>query len=227
MIKQYFKHFLKNSPLIHKLSVHILFLYLKLVYITNRWNFVWPEGMNEVKLNNENGVLLAIWHNRMAFGMYICKNYDNVCALASPHTDGKLITDVIRQMKFNVIEGSTNRNPTEALRCIIKQITAGNKVVITPDGPRGPVYKINSNITRLGYKYNKAIIPISCMATRYFELKSWDKMMIPRNFGEIIVTIGKPLELSGSEEKDNALLETKLMEITSEAKLIIKNNKSR
>lgn len=227
MIKQYFKHFLKNSPLIHKLSVHILFLYLKLVYITNRWNFVWPEGMNEVKLNNENGVLLAIWHNRMAFGMYICKNYDNVCALASPHTDGKLITDVIRQMKFNVIEGSTNRNPTEALRCIIKQITAGNKVVITPDGPRGPVYKINSNITRLGYKYNKAIIPISCMATRYFELKSWDKMMIPRNFGEIIVTIGKPLELSGSEEKDNALLETKLMELTSEAKLIIKNNKSR
>ena len=227
MIKQYFKHFLKNSPLIHKLSVHILFLYLKLVYITNRWNFVWPEGMNEVKLNNENGVLLAIWHNRMAFGMYICKNYDNVCALASPHTDGKLITDVIRQMKFNVIEGSTNRNPTEALRCIIKQITAGNKVVITPDGPRGPVYKINSNITRLGYKYNKAIIPISCMATRYFELKSWDKMMIPRNFGEIIVTIGKPLELSGSEEKDNALLETKLMELTSEAELIIKNNKSR
>ena len=65
------------------------------------------------------------------------------------------------------------------------------------------------------------------MATRYFELKSWDKMMIPKNFGEIIVTIGKPLELSGSEEKDNALLETKLMELTSEAKLIIKNNKSR
>lgn len=227
MIKQYFKRFLKNSSLIHKLSVHILFLYLKLVYITNRWNFVWPEGMNEVTLNNRNGVLLAIWHNRMAFGMYICKNYDNVCALASPHTDGKLIADVIRQMNFDVIEGSTNRKPTQALRCIIKQIIAGNKVVITPDGPRGPVYKINSNITRLGYKYNKAIIPISCMATRYFELKSWDKMIIPKNCGEIIVTIGKPLALSGSAEKDNALLETKLMELTSEAKLIIKNNKSR
>lgn len=227
MIKQYFKHFLKNSSLIHKLSVYILFLYLKLVYITNKWKFVWPEGMSEVKLNDKNGVLLAIWHNRIAFSMYICKNYDNVYALVSSHTDGKLITDVIRQMNYNVIEGSTNRKPTEALRCIIKQITAGNKVVITPDGPRGPVYKINSSITRLGYKYSKAIIPISCMATKYFELKSWDKMMIPKNFGEIIVTIGEPLELSGNEKKDNTLLETRLMELSSKAALIMKNDKSR
>ena len=79
--------------------------------------------MGESDFNNEDGALFAIWHNRLAFGMYIFKNYNNVYALASSHTDGKIITDIIKKMKYGVIEGSTNRKPTDALRSIIKKIT--------------------------------------------------------------------------------------------------------
>lgn len=224
MIRKSFKRFLKNSLLIHKLSVGILFLYLKIVYITNKWTFIWPDCMSEAEINAKDGVLLAIWHNRLAFSMYICKNYDDLYGLASPHTDGKIITDIVKKMGYKIIEGSTNRRPVEALKSIIKQLTSGNKVLITPDGPRGPVYKVNSSMVRVGKKYNKDIIPISCMATKYFELKSWDRMMIPKNFGEIIVTIGEPLQLSGDEELDNQLLENKLMELSAVAELIVKDN---
>ena len=224
MIKKSFKHFLKNSPLIHKLSVGIIFFYLKIAYLTNKWVFIWPEGMNDDVVNAKDGVLFAIWHNRLAFSMHICRKYDDLYGLASPHTDGKLITDIVRKMGYKIIEGSTNRRPVEALRAIIKQIQAGNKVLITPDGPRGPVYKVNSSITRLGKKYNKEIIPISCVATKYFELKSWDRMIIPKNFGKIIVIIGEPLELSGDEEQDNQLLASKLMELSSKAEITMRDN---
>lgn len=222
MIRKSFKHFLKNSLLIHKFSVNILFLYLKFVYLTSRWKFILPDNLSAAEIDQKQGILFAIWHNRLAFGMHIYKSYKNVLALASSHTDGRLITDIIKKMNYQVIEGSTNRNPTGALKEIIKQISFGNKVVITPDGPRGPRYKINSTITKLGYKYDKPVIPVSCAANKCFQLKSWDKMMIPKPFCSVVVIIGEPLELSGIEKEDNIFLENKLIELSEQAKASLK-----
>ncbi len=225
MTKKHIKFFLKNNRFVHKLVVYIIFLYLKIVYMTNKWVFILPKNLTQEEINAKNGVLFAIWHNRLAFAMYICKNYDGVYGLASPHSDGQLITDILKKMNYKIIEGSTNRNPMQAIKSIIKQITSGNKVVITPDGPRGPVYQINSNITQLGKKYNKDVIPISCMPTKYFQLKSWDNMIIPKFFGKVVVTIGAPLELYGDAIKDNALLKNRLMELSDKAKLMLNSKK--
>lgn len=218
MIKKGFKNFLKNSDLIHNLSVNILFLYLKTAYYTSKWEFIWPEDLDKEKLNQLDGALFALWHNRLAFGMHIFRKIDNVYALASPHTDGRLITDVIRKMKFGVIEGSTNRNPTGALKEIISKISSGNNVVITPDGPRGPVYKINSSIARIAKKFDKPLIPLSCTANRYYELKSWDKMIIPKFFSKMTVRFGKPIDLKENEKANNALLEQTLTQLSTPVK---------
>ena len=215
MIKKSFKRFLKNSNLIHNLSVNILFLYLKAAYYTGKWKFIWPQNLDRKKINQLDGALFALWHNRLAFGMYIFQEIDKVYALASPHTDGKLITDIIRKMRFGVIEGSTNRNPTGALKEIISKINSGKNVVITPDGPRGPVYKINSNITRIAKKFDKPLIPLSCTADKYYVLKSWDKMIIPKLFSNITVGFGAPLNLTGSEEANNILLEQTLIQLST------------
>jgi lysophospholipid acyltransferase (LPLAT)-like uncharacterized protein len=217
MFKKYIKPFLKHSPFVHRFIVRIIYAYLKFVYITSKWEIIWTDALLEKKLHTIEGALFALWHNRMAFGMYIFKKYDNVFALASTHTDGKIITDVIRAMNYGIIEGSTNRNPTKAVRSIIHSLESGNKIVITPDGPRGPVYKINSSITKIAYKYNKPLIPISCTASKYFTLNSWDKMMLPKPFGKVVVTIGTPVILYGDEDKDNSLLEQELLNLSSKA----------
>ena len=216
MIKKGFKKFLKNSNLIHNLSVNILFLYLKAAYYTSKWKFVWPQDLDKEKINQLDGALFALWHNRLAFGMHIFQEIDNVYALASSHTDGKLITDVIRKMEFGVIEGSTNRNPTVALKEIISKINTGNNIVITPDGPRGPVYKINSNIAKLAKKFDKPLIPLSCTANKYYELKSWDKMIIPKFFSKITVRFGAPIDLKENEEANNILLEQTLTQLSTQ-----------
>ncbi len=174
-------------------------------------------------MNAYDGVLFAMWHNRLAYSMHIFIRYDNLAGLASPHTDGKLLTNVLRYMGYKIIEGSTNRNPTGALRSIISTINSGGKVTITPDGPRGPVYKVNSAITKLGHKYNKPVIPLGVAATNYFQLKSWDSMMIPKLFGKITVIFGSPLTLSGNEVKDNELLEKTLISLSAKAESKIKS----
>ena len=216
MIKKNFKRILKNSNLIHNLSVNILFLYLKTAYYTSKWEFVWPKDLDKDKIHQLDGALFALWHNRLAFGMHIFQKIDNVYALASSHTDGKIITDVIKKMKFGVIEGSTNRNPTSALKEIITKINSGNNVVITPDGPRGPIYTINSSIAKIAKKFDKPLIPLSCTANRYYELKSWDKMIIPKFFSKITVHFGSPVNLNSTEEKNDILLEQTLTKLSTQ-----------
>ncbi len=221
MFKKHLKQFLKQSRFVHLVIVRAIYAYLKFVYLTSRWEFVWTNAPLENKFNTLDGALLALWHNRLAFGMHIFKKYNNVFALASSHTDGKIITDVIRAMNYGVIEGSTNRNPTGAIRSIINSLKLGNKIVITPDGPRGPAYKINSSITKMAYKYNKPLIPISCMAKKYFTLNSWDKMIIPKPFGKIVVTIGSSIILSGDANIDDNLLENELLNLSYEAEKLL------
>ncbi|MBA2628503.1 MAG: DUF374 domain-containing protein [Rickettsiaceae bacterium] len=221
MLKKYLKHFLKHSRFIHWLIVRTIYIYLKFVYLTSKWEFIWTDPALKNKFNTLDGALLALWHNRLAFAMHIFKKYDNVFALASSHTDGKIIIDVVRVMDYGVIEGSTNRNPTRAVRSIINLLELGNKIVITPDGPRGPVYKINSTITKIAYKYNKSLIPVSCMATKYFMVNSWDKMILPKPFGKIVVTIGKSIKLSGNVANDDSLLENELLNLSYKAETLL------
>ena len=217
MLKKYLKYFVKNSVIIHKIFVNVITLYLKLVYTTSKWHFFFHDNLSTETINNQKGVLFAMWHNRLAFGMHIYKDYNDVYALASSHTDGKLITNISKKMGYDVIMGSSNKNSTIALKSIIRNISSGSKVIITPDGPRGPVYKVGGNITQIAYKYKKPLIPVSCISNRYFKLRSWDKMIIPKIFGTIIVTIGTPITLSGNKEKDDELLKETLMRLSDEA----------
>jgi lysophospholipid acyltransferase (LPLAT)-like uncharacterized protein len=217
-MKKTIKHYLKNSQLIFNLVSGIIFVYLKFSYLTSKWHFVMPKDLDEEKIDNENGLFFAIWHNRLAYSMYIFGNYKNTFGLTSPHSDGKIIGKLVLMMNHKIIKGSTNKNSNSAVKEIIKQITNGSKIVVTPDGPRGPIYKNGSVITKIANKYNKKLIPVSCHASSYFELKSWDKMMIPKPFSKITVVIGKPLELSGDDDRDRLLLEKKLNNLTFEAK---------
>lgn len=220
-MKKWIKHYLKTSKLLFNIIVWALYIYLKFAYFTSKWHFILPDGLDEKELDKENGLLFAMWHNRLAYGMYIFDNYKNVFGLTSPHSDGKILSKLILMMNYKIIEGSTNKNSTLAVKEIIKHLTNGNKIVVTPDGPRGPVYKNGSVITKIANKYNKKIIPISCHASKYFQLNSWDKMMLPKPFSKIIVLIDNPLNLSGNDENDRLSLEKKLNELNNKVNILI------
>ncbi len=222
-MKKIIKYYLKNSKIIFNIVATAIFLYLKIAYFTSSWRFIMPENLDEAKLDNAKGLFFAIWHNRLAYSMYILGNYKNVFGLTSPHSDGKIIGKLILMMGHRIIEGSTNKNSAAAVKEIIKQISNGGKIVVTPDGPRGPVYKNNSVITKIASKYDKKVVPVSCHASKYFELKSWDRMMLPKFFSKILVVIGKPLTLSGDEEQDKILLENTLNNLTDQARNLLKS----
>lgn len=183
--------------------------------MTSRYRFILPEHYSKKQFLNEKGVIFAIWHNRLTFGPRIFKGQKDTLALISPHSDGKIISNIVQNFGFGIIEGSTNKDAVSALKKIIHKISSGSNIVITPDGPRGPIYKINSNITQIAKKYNAKLIPISCNSTKYLSLNSWDNLIMPLPFGTIRIIIGAPLKLSEDSEQNSYFLEQSLNDLSN------------
>ncbi len=197
------KKILKKNNFVLSVVTKMLYTYLRVVYFTCRWQFVFSDNYNKQEFLAQKGVIFAFWHNRLAFGPGIFAGHKDIYALISPHSDGKIIGNIVNKFGFGVINGSTNKNSVAALKTIVKKLHNGSNIVITPDGPRGPIYKINSNINKIAQKYNIKLIPVSCSASRYFLLKSWDKLIMPLPFGKITTFIGLPLAFVGNENQDN------------------------
>lgn len=204
------KKILKKNDYALSALINLLYSYLQVLYFTTRWKFIQSGNFATQK-----GVIFVFWHNKLAMGPGMFKGHRDIYALISPHSDGKIISKVVNKFGFGVISGSTNKNSAAALKMIIKKLESGSNIAITPDGPRGPVYKINSSITKVAFKYNIKLIPVSCTATKYFTLNSWDKLIIPLPFGRITVKIGEPLVLIGDESQDDAHLAQTLIELGS------------
>lgn len=207
-LKWRIKKWLKESQIWNNFFHKSLFLYLKIVYVTSRWHYI-HQNATQGDFQKHKNTIYVLWHNRLTFGLEIFKNHKHIYPLVSPHSDGKIISTIIRNFGFDIIEGSSNKNSVGSLKKIIAKLNAGANIVITPDGPRGPVYHVNNSaITELARRHRANLIPISCMSSNFFSLSSWDKMMMPLPFGNIYVIIGSPLILLNNKQiNDNNLVD--------------------
>jgi lysophospholipid acyltransferase (LPLAT)-like uncharacterized protein len=69
----------------------------------------------------------------------------------------------------------------------------GIDVAFTIDGPRGPAFVAKSGAVTLARHTGHAILPFHIAPARYLELKTWDRMRIPRPFTRAFVGIGAPI----------------------------------
>ncbi|AAU03534.1 lysophospholipid acyltransferase family protein [Rickettsia typhi] len=212
------KKFLKNSKCLLSIITILLYWYLRFVYFTSRQKFIFYDNRNKEKFLNEQGVIFAFWHNMLALSPVMFTGHRNIYALISPHLDGKILNAIVGKFGCQVIVGSTNKNSIVALRNIIGKLSQGANIIVTPDGPKGPVYKVNSGITEIAYRYNKKLIPIVSSTSRYFRLKSWDKLIIPIPFGTIKIIVGSPLALVADKVKNHINLEKQLKSLTESLK---------
>jgi len=216
-MRKAFKNFLKRNKCLLSIITILLYWYLRFVYFTSRQKFIFYDNGNKEKFLNEQGVIFAFWHNMLALSSAFI-GHKNIYALISPHLDGKILNDLVGKFGGKVIVGSSHKNPLGALRSIIQKLSQGANIIVTPDGPKGPIYKVNSGITEIAYKYNKKLIPIVISTSRCFRLKSWDKLIIPLPFGTIKTIVGLPLELVDDKIQNQINLEKQLTSLTESLK---------
>jgi len=141
-----------------------------------------------VDLSNK---IFIFWHAKMLTGWWLFKK-EKCFALVSKSKDGDILTRLLHKWKYDVIRGSSSKSGKEALEQIIGEITDGNSVVLTPDGPRGPTKEIKNGALIISNRTGYPIIPVKINYSKKKILnKSWDKFEIPLPFSKCEVSFGK------------------------------------
>jgi lysophospholipid acyltransferase (LPLAT)-like uncharacterized protein len=135
--------------------------------------------------------IFIFWHSKMLIGWWLFKKEDYL-ALVSKSRDGDILTRLLHNWKYNVIRGSSSKGGKDALEQIFGEITDGNSVVITPDGPRGPAKEIKNGALIISNRTGYPIIPVQINYSKKKILdKNWDKFEIPLPFSKCEVSFGK------------------------------------
>lgn len=142
-------------------------------------------------------LLWAFWHNRI-FGMpAVYRRFlgDRTGAvLTSASRDGAIIAATMRCFGVASVRGSSSRRGALAMQEMAEWVKAGYDIVVTPDGPRGPRYRLAPGLVRLSQLTGAAILPIRIEYENAWVFgKSWDRFRLPKPFSRVRV-IFEPYE---------------------------------
>lgn len=190
---------------------------LRLVGSTLRIKITDESGLADVK---STPVLWALWHNTVFVMPYVGLKYlshRKVVVLTSASKDGAVLENAVAVCKLGAVRGSSSRRAVAALVALKKAIKSGFDVCITPDGPRGPKYKLQGGIIKMSETTGAPIIPVRVKFESAWKLKTWDAFRIPKPFSKVHVVMGEPMTIpeglnEDAFEESRLLLEQKMLE---------------
>jgi lysophospholipid acyltransferase (LPLAT)-like uncharacterized protein len=113
--------------------------------------------------------------------------------LISPSVDGEIGAMLVRSMGAVAIRGSSTYTGARALRDYYQALTQDEvSPAITPDGPRGPVWKAKPGAILLAQMSQRPIIPMAFAASRAWSVQ-WDRFVIPWPLAAVSIVVGEPL----------------------------------
>ena len=162
--------------------------------------------LNKVKIHGEDNLLqlakagkpimVCVWHGRLLFpSWYIRLKMTNLHAIASHHSDAEIMARILKHWGYSLIRGSTRKGGKAVVKKMADVFKNGGIVAVTNDGPKGPPKVAKAGSTGLAIKYNVNMITITGSATKYWQMKSWDKFMLPKPFGRIDILVAPPLQI--------------------------------
>lgn len=151
-------------------------------------------------------LVLIFWHDRL-FAMAPILKYIGLqirySAFVSASRDGILLQTICHRYSACEVIAVAHDKRHQALRVMIQQLTEQRRVILlTPDGPRGPPHVIKPGLFFAARKTGAPVVAISWSASSFWQMRSWDHLMIPKPFSRIVVQFSQPIILEKSMEGD-------------------------
>jgi lysophospholipid acyltransferase (LPLAT)-like uncharacterized protein len=142
--------------------------------------------------------------------------------LISRHRDGRIIAKAVSWFGIGSVEGSSTRGGSEATLRLLEKLREKCVVAITPDGPRGPIYKPKDGAVKIAQLSGASIYPAAFSAEKYWKFKSWDQMILPKPFSRAVFVQGEPINVpadasEGELQRYSSMLESGLKAVTESA----------
>lgn len=174
-------------------------LLIRFLKLTNKIVFHAPKSISDAP------TIFACWHGELLMLPYLYSHYrktPHAKVLISPHFDGALISRTIKYFGLKTLAGSSDKSAARVLIQAIKSIKEGYDIGITPDGPKGPRHEVADGTIAIAQKTEAKIILVEIKPTKFWQLNSWDRFVIPKPFGTIHFYASQEIDLKGLEMQD-------------------------
>ncbi len=160
-----------------------------LIYLLMR--FIWHTISKKIHYISDIGDeqhVCVCWHGELFMSPQAYRHIHKkqpASAIVSPHFDGSLVASTLNLLKIKPLRGSSKTGARQVLLQAFRSIKSGEEVLITPDGPRGPRHSMSDGAVGIALKSKLPILVVTYKAENYWQLKSWDKFVIPKPFSKV------------------------------------------
>lgn len=138
-------------------------------------------------------VIFVLWHNRLIAVPELFRRHfptKRIYALISASKDGAWLSAFFEMAGLSVVRGSSSNYGREALHNMAERLDAGDDVGLTPDGPRGPLYKLKAGGVLLARKSGARTVLLGIDFDRAWRIPSWDRFYLPVPWSTVRVSFG-------------------------------------
>lgn len=141
---------------------------------------------------------MSMWHNCSTTATWVLRN-TAITVMVSNSRDGEYVSRLANLFGIQTLRGSSSSGSAKATRSALKVLAKNRTLGVTPDGPRGPKFKMQNGALWFAASSKAPILPIHIESTRQWVLRSWDGHCLPKPFSTIHVGVGEPTWVDKSE----------------------------
>ena len=202
------KRLLRSSAVVAA-AAHLVGIYLWVALRTTRWTLVGAENVADAAAGKP--VIATFWHECLPLlpALWVIMRRDGARGtprvLVSKHRDGRFIGLAMRGFGVTVVHGSSSKDGTArdvsekggaaSVRVLLGVLGAGEHILITPDGPRGPRRRAAPGVAQIAALSGAPVLPIGAQTSRRHVLPTWDRMRVPLPFGRGVIVCGTPIHV--------------------------------
>jgi len=170
----------------------VLKVYLSLVKLEP----VNEEGFRKF-LQDGNRVIAGVWHQRILGVLNYAGQFGGYkpSVMISRSRDGELIARLIERLHFRPVRGSSSSHGREALAAMVHDLKEHPFAVHALDGPTGPRGVVKAGLIRMAQLSGASIVPVYISCSRFWQLRSWDRFIIPKPFSTVRVRFDDPISI--------------------------------
>jgi len=189
----------------------LVYLLMRIIWWTSSKKFHFISPVSDMQH------VCVCWHGELFMSPQAYRKIHKkqpASAIISAHFDGSLIAGTLQLLGIRPLRGSTKKGAKQVLLQAFKSIKQGEEVLITPDGPRGPRHSMSDGAVGIALKSNLPIFIMNFTADNYWQLKSWDRFVIPKPFTKVDFYL-QSVSLEGMDfEEAKAYLSERMLEHT-------------
>ncbi|WP_333715029.1 lysophospholipid acyltransferase family protein [Yoonia sp.] len=182
MLKAFRKR-LENSETLAAFLAGLAARYLGVCERTTKWTIIGRDDL--VAATQDGPVLVVMWHERSIMGaLHWPAGAGPLSSLYANSPIGRVSGALQRRMGLLPMQMSDRTSNVAASRAVLKRAREGVSIALTGDGPLGPAMALKDAPLEWARVTGMPVFAYAFSTRRFRTLDTWDRMMVPRPFGQ-------------------------------------------